>query len=298
MIQKKERVMVFTHYDLDGVVCYLETLWAFPNAKISVQDTTPKHFRQDFYKWSKKHSLKDYDRVFILDLDVCDSKDLIDKPNVYIVDHHLSHVDCKYDQAKAYIIEYTSASKLFYIYLQKAYNINFDKAKQTLIALADDYDSYTLKSQTSLHLNVVFWDTRNSFYQFANNFKNGFTSFSDQQKNIIRLFDKRLNKMKENMVVYANKLKLDKNEYYVCATFADDMINEVAQLLVDDYKADIAIIVNLKSQRVSFRKRNNALDIDLSQLSKSLCNGAGHKNAAGGDITDKFLKFTKLLQEL
>jgi len=34
----------------------------------------------------------------------------------------------------------------------------------------------------------------------------------------------------------------------------------------------------------------------MSILAQSLCDGAGHMNAAGGAITDKFMKFTQLLK--
>ncbi len=292
------KIICWTHYDLDGAVSYLTLKWAYPQVKIKYETSTPRKFKSDYTKWLKKNNPNKYDMIYILDLDVGSAIDLIDKSNVVIIDHHLSHVNCKYKKAEALIIEYTSAAKLCYKVFKKKLKTQFTKPQQMLIALADDYDSYKLKAKSSLDLNTVFWGQDRKFHTFLKDFKNGFTGFTPYHKNIIKLFYKKFDQFVADMIVYAGDVKLQGKTYRICSVFASDMINEIAEYLVDKYNADIAIIVNSKTQRVSFRKHKTKAEINLSDLAGALCNGAGHAYAAGGEITENFLKFTKILQPI
>ena len=57
---------------------------------------------------------RDYKRVYFFDLDTTEIKDIIDKNNVLIFDHHKSHED-DYSFAKTYIdVNQTSCSKHLY----------------------------------------------------------------------------------------------------------------------------------------------------------------------------------------
>ena len=77
-----KKIMCFTHWDLDGVVSYLVLRWTFPKANIEFLPTTVQNFRNAYTKWLVKHSLEDYDKVYIMDLGIYEDKDLIDKDNV------------------------------------------------------------------------------------------------------------------------------------------------------------------------------------------------------------------------
>ena len=74
--------------------------------------------------------------------------------------------------------------------------------------------------------------------------------------------------------------------------FADYAINEVAQYFIKKHKADIGIVINLKSNTVSFRRSKKG-KADVSVLARTLCEGGGSASAAGGKLTDRFADLTK-----
>lgn len=293
-----KKYICFTHSDLDGCVSYMLLKWAFPKLDIPYVKTTARYFRSEFTGWLVNNNLEDYDKVFIFDLDIAEHKDLIDKPNVVIIDHHKSHEVAKYEKATAVVKEYTSAAKLVYKAFTKLYKLELTDAQKKLILLTDDFDSYTLQLKDSIKLNMVFWGTNKSFDSFMVNFNAGFNGFSLEQQNIIKFSYKEIEQIKETMPVYYGKIDIQGKPREVYASFAETHINDVADILFDTYKADIAIVVNNKLNHVSFRRAPKLEDISLIKLTQTLVDGGGHEYASGGEITDKFINFTKLLKQV
>jgi len=289
---------VWTHYDLDGVVSYLTVKWFYPNENIDYSVTQVNRFRDDWTKWLVKNNIKDYDKIFILDLDVSEYADLIDHKNVIIIDHHKTHTNT-YKNAKVMVKEYTSAAKLTYKLLSKLHpDVNISDAKKKLVLLADDYDSYNLQLPDSKKLNTVFWESNKSFETFINNFMKGFYGFNLQQQNMIKLNEQKIQSVKDNVSIYAADVPIKGSKRRVVAAFADSFQNDIADYLKDEYNAEVAIVVNPKLKHVSFRRKRTDSDLDISKLAKALTDGGGHEYAAGGNITDKFLEFTKLLKQI
>ena len=177
-------------------------------------------------------------------------------------------------------------------------DVNLTDEQKKLIILADDYDSYTLQIPESMKLNIIFWNTDKAFETLQKQLIMGFHGFSIQQENIIKMHYDKLEKIKDTLSVYAAKINIQGKLRYVCATFTDSMINDVADILKDDYNAEIAIVVNPKENHVSFRRPKGIEQVDMSILAKTLTGGGGHEYAAGGHITDKFMQFTKLLKQI
>ena len=294
-----KKIICWTHYDLDGVISYLVLRWTL-GKKIPYKTSTPRKFREDFTKWLVNHNISDYDQIFITDLDVGEHKDLIDKSNVFIIDHHETHEkNMDYKQAVSIIKKYKSAAELAYKAFKKLYNIKLSDAQKKLIILASDYDSYTLQIPESKKLDCVFWNTNKSFDSFIRNFSKGFYGFSLEQENIIKLHEQKIKRIKDSMNVFYGKIKIQNQEQKVYATFANYNDNEISDILLNDFNADIAIVVNSKSNHISFRRpKNNKTNINLSILAEKLTNGGGHEYASGGELTNKFLEFTKLLQQI
>jgi len=294
----KKKYFVWTHYDLDGVVSYLNVRWGL-NKPIPYKTSTPKNFREDFTQWLVHNNIEDYDKIFILDLDVSDNKDLIDRKNFMIIDHHESHVkNSDYKRATAIIKEYKSAAELVYKVFKKLTDVKLTTEQKKLILFASDYDSYTLDLEDSSKLNTLFWNTSKGFESFVRNFSKGFHGYSLEQENIIKFYVQKLLQLKEQIKVYANKIKIQGKERYVCATFAEKNTNEIADILMNEYNAEIAFVVNVKSNHVSIRRPKNVTDVNLSILAESLIDGAGHQYASGGVVTKKFCEFTKLLKQI
>jgi oligoribonuclease NrnB/cAMP/cGMP phosphodiesterase (DHH superfamily) len=291
------KIFCFVHHDLDGLVSLLAIKWFFPKSDIQYQSTTAMKFREDFLKWTLKNNIESYDKIFILDLDVGEHVELIDKANFIIIDHHNTHVEnSPYDTAAVYIENTTSTAMLIYRTFTKQLKLVFTVPQKTLILLADDYDSYIHQIDQSKILNAVFWNTQNNFETLLNLYKNGFIPFTEQQLNIYNLHIKAVELTIKNLIFFENNsIKINDNFYHIIATFATKHINNIADYILDNYKPDIAIIVNTNTKHISFR-RGTDTNIDLGVFSQSIANGGGHPYAAGGIITDDFMTFTKKLK--
>ena len=294
------KFMVFTDSDLDGVVSYLVFRWFFKDHQIDVKPTTISKFRNDYSKWLSRNNINDYDKIYVLDLDVHECIDLIDNDKHTIIDHHKTHVDnLNYKNATTIVKEYTSCCKLLYKIFKQLYNqdpLSFEQKK--LLLMADDYDCYKLELPDTRYLNVIYWNTQNRFDSFVKNFYNGFTGFTYQQQNIIKLYNQEIKEMLDNLEVYGIKTSVQGKEVLILSTFTTKYINEIADVLLDK-GACIAIIVNTSSNHVSFRRSTTCDDINLIEFTNKVTGGSGggHEYASGSEITDTFIDFTKCLKE-
>jgi len=296
---KTKDYIAFIHGDLDGIVSYLVLRWTFPKRKIPyVIVNSGSDFRYILTDWMVNNNLEDYEQVFILDLDISNNYDLIDHPNVFIIDHHESHFfnmkKCK--NAKVAVKVYSSCAKLLYKLFSKLCSTKLTASQKLLVGLADDYDSYKLTSPLSKQLNIVFWQTNYKYESFIKQFYNGFVNFDFYQKNMIDIYFRKLNNIQKNLKIYKGKINNNNKEYNTISTFATEMVNDVAEYLLDTYKADIVIVVNTNSNKASFRKNKNiGEELNLAELAENMSDGdgGGHSYAAGCALTDKFLEFSK-----
>lgn len=293
------KIHVFTHYDLDGVTSYLVASWFHPGATISYTSVSnANEIRENVLNFLGQHSFEDFDRVYFLDLDCYEAKDLIEHSNVFIIDHHEGHYNKiqesgKYKKAHTIVKIYPSCCKLLYKILSKLNDhIVLTKPQRSLVAIVDDYDSYTLKLKQSKLLNWVYFTYNNKFATFIARFNAGFNGFSLQEQSMIKIKQNQFHKIITSIELFKGSL----GKYKILAGFCDDCINEVHDHIQKTYKPDISIIIIPKSQRVTWRK-NPECDAPLHVFAEKICNGGGHEYAAGGDITEKFLNLTKTFEE-
>lgn len=293
---------IISDSDLDGICSYITLSWFLtgePNVPYKL--TTVTDFKRDISEWLKLNKLSDYDKVFILDMDISNDMELVDKKNVVVIDHHRTHVPNieKYKKAKTVIKEYTSATKLIFDQFKSAKELT--KEQKLLVALADDYDCYALKVPTSYDLHIVYYQTQNSTdkskqQKFIENFGMGFKGFTEFQKNIVKFHHAEVKKIIDACEIFGGKMIIHNQEIVVRSTVCERAINEVADHLIRNLGADVAIVVNPRSSRVSFRRRAESANIDVSKLAEEYAEGGGHEYAAGGKITEKFMQFTSLLK--
>jgi oligoribonuclease NrnB/cAMP/cGMP phosphodiesterase (DHH superfamily) len=225
---------------------------------------------------------------------------MVDLDNVVIIDHHTTHVNNKhkYTKAKHFIKEETSCCKHIYNLLHKQSDVQLTDQQKHLLLLVDDYDCYKLQLQGSHDLNLLFWNYQGDrVAKFITEFKDGFHGFTDDQLSIIKFYKKAIQETISNLDIFTATIPIGDNTYNIVSTFASKHINDVAHHIINDNGADVGIVVNLESKKVSFRK-DKAIDIDLSKLANKLASGGGHKYAAGGLLTDTFMSFSKLFKPL
>ena len=290
-------IHVFTDADLDGAISYMTLCW-YLGIEVPVTVTTESSLAEEFKKFKENKRVPTYKRVYVLDLDICKLAPELDLPNFSIVDHHMGSIECGYTFTKArYKIEDSgSTCKLFYEVLKNHYKRDLTREQKILISIGHDYDSYTLKQkEISIGLNMLFWNLQgNRLEKFKEKFKNGFLGFSDEDKKVISFYNKKIESYLDSTTIFTGLIPIGGRQVKVCSAFADFCINEIAQAIIDKTNSEIGIVVNTKSQSVSFRRQNTS-NVNLSNLAKVIADGGGHPSAAGGKITEKFLEFTKLL---
>ena len=282
-------IQVWTDTDLHGAGGALVLKWLYNNSKtFNINDVTESTFTGRFK--GALSTLDHYDRIFIIDLDLNKEQiELVDKGNVVVIDSHKNHSSYKhlYKNAKVIIDEsYFSVVNLIKDKFKSHLDLNSDQIK--LIDLINGYDWYK-SNNDSLKLNAVYYNLNSPKTEnFISSFYNGFSSYTIEQKNSIKLFFKKFKEQINSNGIFKGNIK----EYNVVASFGNYAVGELAHFLLSKYNADISIIVNTKAKTVSFR-RSKDCDADVSLIAKKLCDGGGHPASAGGKLTNQFASLTK-----
>ena len=298
---RHNKTYVFTDFDLDGVASLLMLHWALgaKPGELVFKTTTVTNFRKEFLTFLDQNNANDFDKIYILDLDVSKHTDLVDRKNVSIIDHHLTHVKNLevYKNAFTTVVETTSCAKL-------CYNVWKDKVKLTdaqkyFIALADDYDCYQFKLKETYELNCLYTNTQKTSTKqraeiFLDKYYKGFYPFNAQEKAIIKEYVDRKDKAIASLEVFTGNVSVGGKERSIYGTHGNKFVNEICDHMLNTHPADIVFFVNSNNSHVSFRK-NKKCEVDLSKLAAKICDGGGHEYAAGGKVTETFLNFTKLL---
>ena len=292
------KIHVFTDADLDGAGSYLALKLAYKNADISYSVTTEKNFRENILNWQLKDSFKNYDTVFICDLNIKNDIALIDRDNVVVFDHHAEHVNHlnEYVKAKAIIKEYPSCTLLMYHSLKLKEKIT--DHQKLLFNFISDYDSYVLKYPQSRELNQIFWNyTGDRLQKFLIEFKDGFFGFNRYHKNALKIVERNIENYFKTQTLYKGNLKISGKDYNVMGGFFSFSPNEIAERALHENNADVILLINLKSKTVCYRK-SKTCDLDVGRLAEKLADGGGHEAAAGSLLNDTIINITKLLQPI
>jgi oligoribonuclease NrnB/cAMP/cGMP phosphodiesterase (DHH superfamily) len=288
-------IHVFTDADLDGAISYLTLCWFF-NSELPVTVTTEKELEKEIDDFCKNKNVDNYRRIYVLDMDICNFAAKLDRSNFTIVDHHLGSINCNYDFKKARfkIKEEGSTCKLLYNVLKEHYKRDLNDSQKRLIAIGHDYDSYTLNcKESSVGLNTLFWNFQgNRLQKFVKRYYDGFKGLTKEDKRIIEYYKNKIDRFLTDSSIYYTDLEIGKKIIRVSSTFSDFCINEIAQAIIDKTNSEVGIVVNLKTNSVSYRRSKDS-KFNVSKLAEKLSEGGGHESAAGGKITETFLEFTK-----
>ena len=288
-----KRITVFADADLDGAGCVLVTKWTHPDCIVTHKTANERNFKEVFESFKLKSEYDASDEIFICDLNVSEEHHaLIDIPKVTYFDHH--NLEHKLFTKATLRCDSTPSCTSFV--QRNCPAVTLAPHQRLLISLIDDYDSYELKHAVSLNLNTVFFAQRGDRIQaFCDAYKDGFKGFNDHQNNIIRFHTLKVNQIKENLEVFQADVSLAGNTHKIVSAFTDYAISEIASYILAKHKGDIAIVINPKTNNVSFRK-TKGLKYDISILAKNLAAGAGNSNAAGGKLTPQMMNFSRIFK--
>ena len=292
---------IFTDCDLDGSGSYMTYRWLHNNHDIPYCVTRVNDLLSQIQAFDKRGGFDKYDQILFFDFDVSDENinKLIDRENVTIIDHHESNIDNEhvtYKHAKCIIEPSTSTCKLVYKNYGGAQNLTNEQ--KLFVYLVDDYDSYELKRPESKQLNDVFWSYKGDrLSKISRDFPLGFAGFNTFHNNMLIIKQKDIDEIKTTHDVYVGTINTGKNKYSVSSIVVDRHINDMADYILEKTGTDAGMVVNLKTSKVSFRKRDKNCPLSMVKLASILTDeSGGHESAAGGLICEKFLDFTKRMQ--
>ena len=289
------KIHIITDADLDGAGSYLCLKYAYENASVSYSVTTEKKFLVDiaFFDFKK------YDLVIISDLNLKEDEiKLCDFKNVIVIDHHKEHTELVsyYKNAKPIVKDYTSCTKLIYDTFKLDGKLN--KNQKLLIKLIDDYDSYTLKLPFSKPLNQVFWSyTGDRVNKFEEDFKAGFFGFNQFHKNALKIIESKIDRFFKEEVIHTGSIKIGGNDYNIAGVMVTFSPNEIAENIIEKYKVDFVIMINIKGKSV-YMRRGKECTLNMGKLASKIIEGGGHEDAAGGILNDSIINITKFLKPI
>jgi len=290
-----QNIQVITHTDLDGVVSYLVLCWLY-GRKLDVIGTTPMKLEQDYDKLVA--SGKQWSTLYFLDLDVSKIGSKIDKKNTVVFDHHKTNI-YQFENAIVRIYNETSCAKLIYDSLFKNGTKPITSKQKTLIALADDWDSNTKSTPLSEGLNIVYHSMSDKFNSFVDDYYNGFEQFDKFKQNTIALYKKHRKEYIDQLTPFFGNIEFEgQRDIKVGAVFCNKFVQECCDWLFVAHSVDVAIAVLMDQKRIAVRRNANCDKIDVSKFVQRIASGGGHEAAAGGNLTEDFVEFTKMLKPL
>lgn len=287
-----QKIQVVVHTDLDGVVSYLVLCWLY-GRKLDVIGTTPMKLEQDYDKFVQSN--KQYDKLYFLDLDVSKIGEKIDNKNTVILDHHKTNL-YPFKNAIARIYNETSCAKLIYDTFFKNSEKKLSAAQKTLIALADDWDSNKKETPLSEGLNIVYHSMSNKFNSFVEDYYKGFEPFDKFKQNTIHLYKKHRKEYLDKLQPFVGDVEFESVPLKVGAVFCDKFVQECCDHLFQKHSVDVSIAVLIDQKRIAVRRHPNNNKVDVSKFVQRVASGGGHEAAAGGNLTDEFIEFTKMLK--
>ena len=289
---------IFTHNNLDGAISLLIYLWSNPSTD-NFHYTPVSNLEIHKIKNELKNSHNSSNFV-LLDLPLREEfLPELDNSYTTIIDHHQSSEKFlkTFTNSKVLYKDYSSNSLLMYKMFKDKFSAT--DSQKTLVALADDYDSYKFELKNSSDLNIIFWtEYQNRFSDFIKDYYNGFKPFSDKQKKAIEYVRKEAELEISKSQKFLGSINFGGKIKKTCAILAEKMNTQVMEILIKSHKPDLFFFINMKSETVLVRQCTYTDPIDCSAFVEKLCDGKGHNNSAVGKITPLFMEVAKNLTPL
>lgn len=287
---------VFTHGDLDGAVSLLCLLWSKPEATIEYEELYNNTIEERLINYNQKTINKP--TTIIMDFSLRESFLNFDYSEYIFLDHHKTsekYVD-KFKNAKVIYKNSNSNTGLVYSTFSKTLS-SISKEQKYLVALTDDFDSYTLKLPHSYDLNILFWtEYRGQFSKFIQDYFKGFKPFTENQIKLINFEKNSACEQAEKLQKYEGTVTIKGEKYKSLAVVGEKYNHLVIDCLVKRNEPDLFFFINTKTEKVNLRKKSSITAFDLGTFAEKMCEGGGSSNSAGGKLTPLFMELTKNLK--
>lgn len=266
-------INLLTHYDLDGVVCYILLRSFIP--RINCKPIGYDKLSDNIYQFIAMHS-----KSIITDLSLSQGDiDLIKRfnNNTLLIDHHetsLPFKDQETEKFKVYInTKYCGAANVLKYFKGKQ---KFSESLKTLTYLTNDYDLWIHKEPESKILNYIFW--QRGFNAFAEMFKNGY------DEKIVQSFRAGYQREQDKKLEHLNnceKYEFEENGKKLLLIFCLIGYTNDVSLTFPDY--DYHVIIS-SQHKISVRCNNNHSLVEPFNTFKDtewVDNIGCHKHAGG-----------------
>jgi single-stranded DNA-specific DHH superfamily exonuclease len=317
-LNKKDRVGIISHTDLDGIASAIIIEKVLKTKKISIKEINFTNYGEGIFDRIKKEFLKKkINKVFIFDVNITTDytgfKDLYENFDVFVVDHHPSEKFSEKNILKTESADCTTFT-LFEL-LKKDYNL--DKLKELVCAtMLIEYSfkkdinfNFIKENYPDLSLEEPF---NSKLGEISSFFSSPITYFSGKEKKAFNLVKKgkmnrllKYKKILEKEISSASEKFLKEAEffpeknlyfYYSPLKFGISSIIVSGLSFKEPEKTFVFVSdINDKSGFVKVSSRNSSGKIDMNNLMKKgiegLENGTGggHVAAAGASFLKKDL---------
>jgi oligoribonuclease NrnB/cAMP/cGMP phosphodiesterase (DHH superfamily) len=230
-----------------------------------------------------------YEKIFIADISVNLELAQAFPENVILLDHHES---CKHlDGVNKCIVDTSGlhcGATLCYKHLLMDEGLEY-KHLTKLVAIARDYDLWQHKLPNKIAKNVNHIYFRLWHQDFIKRFENGFTGFTDEEKEFLKnkwfSIEKEIADSKYTDMIdgeHAGKFAV------VVVPGSVGEVNEICENGLKNLKYEVIMAVNAVKSKFSLRLSKKATDAGLhaGMFNVAMGLGGGHAAASGGFFTD------------
>lgn len=292
----KDKILLITHTDLDGIGCSILVQRYFENFDIMCLNYN-EMADKILLAW---RTFREYDKVIISDLSIpydIATMFITLTDNVVFIDHHMSSLKYANCFPESLIMtEYkgvpTCGTDLLSIYLCDTYNITLQPQEIQFIKLVRSWDTWAWVDEDDGYIacqlnDLLSLKSRNEFItdcleQLEK--YDTFPEFSTIDAALLAIHEKR----RANYIQSSsNRITFKDIGGYTCGiVFADEFVSILGNsLCTNNEHIDIAVMVSMKYRSISFRTIRD--DIDLSEFASKYFGGGGHRKAAGAELSDK-----------
>lgn len=280
----RERRVLFTHTDLDGVGCAVIYAKCFPQVEVYFVDYNEVNETiMDFIV--KNH--QDMPHIMITDMSVNDDVATLlnETGKVDLVDHHGTAKWLMDKYPWAYVSTDNCATKLLYDILSQTHHI---EDYEPFVELVDNYDTWghgTQPTEQAKDLSrLLYIIGKERFYKrFV---LQATTHLSDVEESFLQIDKEKESQYINESIALCNILE-DAQGYTYALLAADQYVSNVGHAVLQHYPdIEYVIMLDFRNEKASLRGRGN---VDLGVMCKQI-GGGGHKKAAGFPMSQSAVK--------